>query len=104
MKLEENQRLQKGIHSFLYKKGIAMSGMRYVLTQYALTRDMKKPKKKTLIWYADISKLAQQDFAAFKKVYNKCKGNVNHYQTYDDWWGESNLDGSFAYNGVTDDF
>lgn len=23
---------------------------------------------------------------------------------YDDWWQESNLDGSFAYNGVTDDF
>jgi hypothetical protein len=25
-------------------------------------------------------------------------------QSYDEWWQESNLDGSFAYNGVTDDF
>jgi hypothetical protein len=102
--LLENQKLQKGIHSFMYRKGIAMSGMRYVLTQYALTIDKKKPKKNKLEWYAEISKLANEDFIAFKKVYNKCKGNVVHYQTYDDWWSESNLDGSFAYNGVTDDF
>ena len=102
--LAENQKLQKGIYSFLVKKGIAMSGMRYILVQYALTREMKKPKKNKLEWYATISNLAQQDFVAFKKVYNKCKGNVNHYQTYDDWWGESNLDGSFAYNNASDDF
>jgi hypothetical protein len=102
--LAENQKLQKGIYSFLNKKGIAMSGMRYVLVQYALTRELKKPKKKTLEWYATISNLAQQDFAAFKKVYNKCKGNVKHYQTYDDWWDECNTDGSFAYSGVTEDF
>jgi hypothetical protein len=25
-------------------------------------------------------------------------------QSYDKWWGECNMDGSFAYNGVTDDF
>ena len=24
--------------------------------------------------------------------------------SYDEWWSECNLDGSFAYNGVTDDF
>lgn len=24
--------------------------------------------------------------------------------SYDEWWQERNLDGSFAYNGVTDDF
>lgn len=25
-------------------------------------------------------------------------------QSYDDYWNESNLDGSFAYNGAADDF
>lgn len=25
-------------------------------------------------------------------------------QNYNDWWQEANLDGTFAYNGVTDDF
>lgn len=25
-------------------------------------------------------------------------------QSYDDWWGECNMDGSFAYNGCTEDF
>ena len=102
--LLENQKLQKGIHSFLAKKGIAMSGKRFVLAAYAYSLGMKKPKKNKLEWYAKISYLAQEDFPAFKKVYNSCKSKVNHYQTYDDWWGESNLDGSFAYNGVTDDF
>lgn len=24
--------------------------------------------------------------------------------TYNDWWQQNNLDGTFAYNGVTDDF
>ena len=25
-------------------------------------------------------------------------------ETYDEWWQRKNMDGSFAYNGVTDDF
>jgi len=25
-------------------------------------------------------------------------------QSYDDWWQECNMDGSFAYNGITEDF
>jgi hypothetical protein len=102
--LQEDQKIQKGIYSFLSRKGIAMSGMRYVLTQYALSKDEKKPKKNKLEWYAKISNLAQQDFVGFKKVYNKCKNKVVHYQAYEDWWGECNTDGSFAYNGVTEDF
>jgi hypothetical protein len=31
-------------------------------------------------------------------------GSSNKRQTYDEWWQERNMDGSFAYNGVTDDF
>lgn len=29
---------------------------------------------------------------------------VNGSGGYDEWWQEKNMDGSFAYNGVTDDF
>jgi hypothetical protein len=28
----------------------------------------------------------------------------NKKETYDEWWNRKNLDGSFAYNGVTKDF
>jgi len=37
-------------------------------------------------------------------VTHKGKGGIQKQQPYDEWWQESNLDGSFAYNGVTDDF
>jgi len=37
------------------------------------------------------------------------KGWAEKYQPkqsygYDEWWQEKNMDGSFAYNGVTEDF
>lgn len=28
----------------------------------------------------------------------------NNPDSYDEWWQENNLNGGFAYNGVTDDF
>ena len=28
----------------------------------------------------------------------------NSFHSYDEWWSEKNLDGSFAYNNATDDF
>jgi hypothetical protein len=28
----------------------------------------------------------------------------NSFHSYDEWWSEKNLDGSFAYNGITDEF
>ncbi len=96
--------IQRGIFSFLSKQGLSVSGMRQVITLYAQTRDMKRPKAKRLEWYADVSKLANKDFPAFKKVYNKNKKNLSYYESYDDWWNECNLDGSFAYNGVTSNF
>jgi uncharacterized protein YlxW (UPF0749 family) len=36
--------------------------------------------------------------------YGKGWRDRRSYQSYDDWWNGKNLDGSFAYNGVTDDF
>ncbi len=83
-----------------------MSGVHKILTMYAETRQMSRPKKKRLEWYATISKLAAQDFATFKRLYNKNKKNLpySYRQSYDEWWDECNTDGSFAYNNASDDF
>ncbi len=104
--MQENQKLQRGIYSFLTKQGLSVAGMRQVITLYAATKDMKRPKAKRMEWYAEISHLANNDFAAFKKVYNKNKKDLSYdnSQSYDDWWNECNTDGTFAYNGVTEDF
>lgn len=32
------------------------------------------------------------------------RDKYNTNQSYDDYWNECNLDGSFAYNGCTEDF
>lgn len=104
--LQEDQRIQKGIFSFLSRQGLSIAGMQQVLTLYAQSREMTRPKKNRLKWYAEVSQLAQQDFKTFKNIYNKNKKNLSYdnSRSYDDWWNECNLDGSFAYNGVTDDF
>lgn len=98
--------IQRGIFSFMSKQGLSISSMRHVLTLYASTKDMTKPKSKKLEWYAEVSKVAQKDFLAFKKVYNKNKKDLTYTnsQSYGDWWNECNLDGSFAYNNASDDF
>lgn len=98
--------LQRGIFSFLNKQGLSVTGMRQVLYLYGQTKDMQRPKKFRLEWYAEVSQVAQGDFQAFKKVYNKNKDKLSYSnsRSYDEWWQECNMDGSFAYNGVTEDF
>jgi len=51
-----------------------------------------------------IAGMIQSDFSSFVKFYKKYAGNHPRTETYDEWWSRKNLDGSFAYNGVTDDF
>ncbi len=104
--MRENQKLQKGIYSFLTRQRLSVSGMHQVLKLYAESREMSRPKKNRLEWYSTISHLAQADFKTFKRIYNKNKKNLsyNNSQSYEDWWDECNTDGSFAYNGVTEDF
>lgn len=97
-------KINKGIFSFLYRQGLPIGEIRRILTCYAKTIDESKPKKGKLAWYIKISDLAQADFKNFKKVYNANKSGAQRTQSYDEWWSERNLDGSFAYSGVTDDF
>lgn len=101
---QEKIKINKGIFNFLMKQGLNVPHMRHVLTLYAKTKDKTPPKKNRGQWYADISEEAQGDFKSFKKVFNKHKDKIPVHQTYEDWWNECNLDGTFAYNGVTDDF
>lgn len=77
--------------------------MRRIISLYALSIGIKRPKKARLEWYAKITDLAQEDFANFKKVFNKNKVIKKQVRTYDDWYQEFSFDGSFAYNGVADD-
>lgn len=79
--------------------------MRRILSLYALEiHNVKRPKKARAEWYLVISELAQKDFSVFKKVYNKHKEFKKPIQTYNDWYDQCSMDGSFAYNGVANDF
>ncbi len=40
----------------------------------------------------------------FKIDKNRSKNKVKVNNSYSEYWNEANLDGSFAYNGVTDNF
>lgn len=100
-------KLDKGIFSFLAMRSHHLQTMYRILTQYAGTLEMSRPKKNRLRWYTQVSELAQMNFSEFKKFYNKNKQDFPVFDpnsSYEDEWQESNLDGSFAYNGVTEDF
>lgn len=97
-------KLNSGVFSFLNKQGLSIREMRRIISLYALSIEIKRPKKARLEWYSKITDLAQKDFANFKKVYNKNKEIKKQIRTYDDYYQECSFDGSFAYNGVADDF
>ena len=99
-----SHKINKGIWIFLDKQGLSIHSMRRIISLYALSIDIKRPKKARLEWYSKITDLAQEDFSNFKKVYNKNKEIRKQVRTYDDWYQECSFDGSFAYNGVTEDF
>lgn len=44
--------------------------------------------------------------AKYGKNWREKDATISWHKTrsYDEWWQERNLDGSFAYEGVTDDF
>lgn len=106
----EQYKIDKGIYNFFIKKGLSVSEMRRILALYALSKGIKRPKKfKNNIhamhkWYSEISIQAQAEFTAFKKLYNENKIVTRRKDSYDDWYDEYSMDGSFAYNGVADDF
>lgn len=97
-------KINKGIFSFLNNQGLTVHEMRRIIALYGLSINIKRPKKARFEWYENISNLAQEDFVNFKKIYNKNKEIKKKINSYEDYWQECNLDGSFAYNGITEDF
>lgn len=69
-------------------------------------------KKKSNYFYNKVSGLIQKDWNKFMTWYNTnsvkyprtAKPKRRQHKYYSDMWQQKNLDGSFAYNGVTDDF
>lgn len=100
----ERYKLNKGVFSFLAKQGLSVHDMRSVINSYAMTIGEKRPKKDREKWYSTISELIANDFKNFKKVYNSNSIKISKQTSYDDWYQESSMDGTFAYNGVADDF
>ena len=98
----ELPKLHKGVFSFLTRNGYDIHQMRKILFLYAEYKGKKKPKKGRVHWYVAISNDAASDFKDFKRFFNANK--FPRKASYDEWWQESNMDGSFAYNGVTEDF
>lgn len=91
--------------SFLANRGLKLPEMRRILSLYAQeVHNIKRPRKVKAEWYVIISELVQEDFASFKKVFNKHKTRKKTVSTYEDWYDTCSFDGSFAYNGVADDF
>jgi hypothetical protein len=85
--------IEKGIYSFLKKRGFAISEMKKVLRAYGRSYGNNRPKNSTNQWYLDASNHAQENFNNFRKI------SANHQpcENYQDF-------GNLAYNGVTDDF
>lgn len=101
----EKIRINNGVFCFLSKQGCSIHSMRRILSLYALEiHSIKRPRKVNAEWYLIISDLAQDDFVSFKRIYNKNKIIRKPIQSYNDWYDECSMDGSFAYNGVADDF
>lgn len=105
----EKYKLEKGIFGFLDGQGFSIHDMRDLLTRYALTKNILRPKNKRTKWYVFISELAQDNFIEFLKFYKEnnkhtknCKKSKLH--SYNEWYDECNSDGSFAYNEIAKDF
>lgn len=99
-------RLHVGIHSFLRKQSLTKKSIYDILSNYAQSKEIERPKHPGKDWFLNISNIASENFKEFKKFYNKNKKDLSYsyHQSYDDWWQECNLDGSFAYNNASDDF
>lgn len=109
---KDNEKINKGVYCYLLKKGCSLNDMKTALHIYAsdlkliLPKDRHAKDAETNRWYSATSSVAQQDFEAFKASFfaNKHKIISVKTQTYDDWFEEASMDGSFAYNGSAEDF
>lgn len=98
-------KLEGGIFNYLFNLGYNIHEQRKVLQEYASTIGISRPRKNRIKWYSDISFKAQEDFKSFKVFFKQNNHKKKRKQDrYQDWYDECSSDGSFAYNGVADDF
>lgn len=99
-------KINKGIFVFLNKQNLTFSSMRKVLIAFATSKGIEIPQNRSNQWFSEISDQAQNNFKDFKQVFNSTPSlkYKNQSSDYNDWYDQCNSDGSFAYNGVADDF
>lgn len=95
-------RLNKGVFSFLANKGLSLQEMRIILHKYALTLELPKPKKNRLEWYVILSDLAQDNFKSFRQYVKDLK-ITNRQRIYADSSYDDSDFGGYAYNNSADD-
>lgn len=96
-----HSKIQKGIFCYLNNRGLSVSQMRGAIKQFYKVND--QPISHT---FDQKQEYVCNNFSKFKKYIKQTFviSYDSHMNSYEDWWEERNLDGSFAYNGVTDDF
>jgi hypothetical protein len=107
-----NNRNYKRSRNYLTRRGFTMHQAHKIIKRYG--RQLKIELAFGDQKYFDIvGDAIQEDFQKFRLFFNSVKADYpqkkkpvrsNFSKSYDEWWQEKNLDGSFAYNGVTDDF
>jgi len=96
-----------------YRLGWDADKQNMVLREYATLKGIPVPDKTASkgtrkVFYMELALIIQSgDWQAFYDTtlkHKRGKAYPQQRQSYSQWWQQSNMDGSFAYNGVTDDF
>lgn len=101
-----NFNINKGVFNILYRKqGFTVNSIREILRDYGKNElNQIYPKKNRPKYYTSVSEIIQEDFGKFIFWLGKNRKYYHLRDDYNDWYQESSFDGTFAYNGVADDF
>lgn len=101
-----NLNINKGVFNILYRKqGFTINSIREILRDYGKNElNQIFPKNNRPKYYNSVSEMIQEDFRKFIKWLRKNRKYYHLRDDYNEWYEESSFDGTFAYNGVADDF
>lgn len=100
---------QKGLHRLLCeRRSIAPEMVVECLEEYRTTNQTNPHEPWSKEFTLDVIS-HENNFSKFLEIVSRktgCKFKKNPYskEGYDEWWQRKNMDGSFAYSGVTEDF
>lgn len=89
---------------FVQKHGIPVETLVECLNELGVQRGMKSKREilgSSSYHFETLLKIITDKTG---KTFTKSKKQRREESSYDRWWNARNMDGSFAYNGVTDDF